>query len=68
MASLIVIRHSAGEAVEFLLKKAFGRCRRPMFNPIKKHVFFVLLNVVFNLVWAGFEVGFGLSLKNHADP
>ena len=25
-------------------------------------------NRVFNLVWAGFEAGFELSVKNHADP
>ena len=25
-------------------------------------------NRVFNVVWAGFEVGFGISVKNHADP
>ena len=22
----------------------------------------------FNLIWGGFEVGFGISVKNHADP
>ena len=25
-------------------------------------------NLTFNLVWGGFEVGFGISVKNHADP
>ena len=38
-------------------------------NPLKsiKNLIFDK-NQVFNLVWASFEAGFELSVKNHADP
>ena len=44
-----------------------GDLERPRPMPPKK-IDFCYKILVFDVVWAGFEVGFGISVKNHADP
>ena len=48
---------------EFDLKTSLNLVQKPILLKIR-----FLQNLFFKLVWGGFEVGFGISVKNHADP
>ena len=45
------------------IRKMKKKTNNKKFNHKKK-----IFNRVLNLVWVGFEVGFGISVINHADP
>ena len=43
-------------------------CEQGQFFNFQEGKIGLLIKSGFNLVWGGFEVGFGISVKNHADP
>ena len=55
----------------FREKRALYNTQSPMLHALTRpgpKARRILYKLFFNLVWGGFEVGFGISVKNDADP